>query len=297
MRNRMVNTGGQTMMPSTDTAGSISRIGLGTGVLGTLGSSASPMEVDLLLDGLSSSGISVIDTADSYGSGKAERLLGSALRNRRDQFSLMTKAGYRFGDLPPPFTLANPFIKKAYHRFGKRQCFEPKYLERCLNRSLQRLETDWIDVFFLHDPSLGDLSGLDRLRKIRNFRESGKVRKLGVSSGDPEVIASALDGGEIGMVQCPANLRDSAKLLDIWDRCSDAGVTVVANHVMGPGNFGISELTHELRMKAAAALLPAGSIVLCGTRKTDHLVTADRWLQEPIGKDAALELMKRVSHS
>ncbi len=99
------------------------RIGLGTGVLGTLGSSATPAEVDRILGKMLEADIRVIDTADSYGSGEAERLLGKALRGRRGEFFLMTKAGYRYGDLPRPFTLANPFIKKAYHRLGKKKAF------------------------------------------------------------------------------------------------------------------------------------------------------------------------------
>jgi pyridoxine 4-dehydrogenase len=273
---------------------SVSRLGLGTGTLGTLGKCASSSQVSGLLDTMVEHDITVIDTADSYGSGQAERLLGRAMRGRRDRFFLMTKAGYRDGNLPWPLGILNPFVKKALHRTGRRQCFDPGYLERCLIRSLRRLCTDHVDVFFLHDPSLEDLKRLDGLEQIKHLRTNGMTSELGVSSGDPTVIREALASGIIGFIQTPANLVDATALNGCWDECARQGLTIIANHVMGPGNYGCPELTREIMMRAASALLPEKAVILCGTRNPDHLVQSDGWVREPLEKDAAIQMMENV---
>lgn len=282
------------MITSNFTRPPVSRLGLGTGTLGTLGKGASSSQVSELLDTMIEHDITVIDTADSYGSGQAERLLGRAMRGRRDRFFLMTKAGYQHGSLPWPLSPLNPFIKKALHRLGRRQCFEPVYLEQCLTRSLQRLGTDHVDVFFLHDPSLEDLKRLDGLEQIKHLRTKGMAAELGVSSGDPAVIREALAKGIAGFIQTPANLVDATALSDCWNECARQGVTIIANHVMGPGNFGCPELTREIMMRAASALLPEKAVILCGTRNPAHLVQSDAWARQSLEKDAAIQMMEKV---
>jgi pyridoxine 4-dehydrogenase len=274
-----------------------SHLGLGTGTLGSFGSSASAKEVSTLLDTMLARGITAIDTADAYGSGQAERLLGSALRGRHRSFFLMTKAGYRYGNLPWPLRPANAILKRAMHRLGARQCFTPEYLERCLKQSLKRLGTDRVDVFFLHDPSLGDLEKLDFLRRLGRLRSQGMTGCFGVSSGEPEVIEAALSGKQVDFIQSPANLADAGRLLNVWNACEKQGVRIVANHVMGRGDFGLPELTHEIRLKAAAALLPSNSIILCGTRNASHLAQADQWAGEALSRAAALNLVGRVAYA
>lgn len=271
-----------------------SRLGLGTGMLGTFGSSANVREVAALLDAMSKHGINLIDTADTYGSGKAERLIGEGMRGRRERFFLMTKAGYRYGNLPWPLRAGNPFVKKVLHRLGRPQCFQAAYLECCLKRSLERLRTDRVDVFLLHDPTMADIEGLDFLKRIEHFRKCGFTGELGISSGEPEVIQGALSGGVVRYIQCPANLADASRLIDTWNECERQGVTIVANHVMGRGSFELPDLTHEVRMRAAAALLPRTSVILCGTRNPTHLIQASQWVKEPLDETTAVNLLNHV---
>ncbi|MFZ4779809.1 MAG: aldo/keto reductase [Terrimicrobiaceae bacterium] len=271
-----------------------SRLGFGTGTLGTLGVSATAHQVSCLLDLMLSNGISVIDTADTYGSGHAEHLLGIAMRGRRERFFLMTKAGYRYGDLPWPLRILNPFVKKALHRIGRRQRFEPKYLERCLKRSLRRLETGWVDVFFLHDPAMTDLARPGLVEMLENLRKQGLVGELGVSSGKPEVLRMALSSGWAKFIQCPANLVDAHRLQDVLKSCGELGVTVVANYVFGRGNFGIPELTHEVQMRATSALLPDSAVILCGTKNPQHLIQSHQWAKAPLAANEALQLLEKT---
>lgn len=282
------------MKSKMETVATKSRLGLGTGTLGTLGQSADARQVGNLLDTMLANGITVIDTADSYGSGHAERLLGADLQGRRKHFFLMTKVGYRYGDLPWPLHLANPFVKKALHLFGRRQCFEPDYLSGSLRGSLRRLQTDYVDVYFLHDPALADLGQSNLSACLRGMREQGIVRQLGISSGKPEVIRAALATGWVNYLQCPANLHDIGRLHEELKLCDKMQVTVIANHVLGCGNFGIPELTHEVRIRATAGLLPESAVILCGTKNPQHLLQSHQWVQQPLEAGSAVKLLDRV---
>lgn len=105
-----------------------SRVGLGTGTLASVGRGTTVSHVHDLLSSMASIGASVIDTADSYTSGRCETLIGQALEGRRDQFRGVTKAGYRYGVLPAPFQPLNPFIKKLHQKLSSGQSHAPAYL-------------------------------------------------------------------------------------------------------------------------------------------------------------------------
>jgi aryl-alcohol dehydrogenase-like predicted oxidoreductase len=115
--------------------------------------------VDLCLD----AGVTLFDTADVYSRGNSEKVLGEALKGRRDKALISTKATFRFGDDP------NDVGSSRFH-----------LLKTCED-SLKRLQTDYIDIFQLHGfdaltPPEEVLSTLDQL-----VRE-GKIRYVGVSN-------------------------------------------------------------------------------------------------------------------
>jgi aryl-alcohol dehydrogenase-like predicted oxidoreductase len=115
--------------------------------------------VDLCLD----AGVSMFDTADIYSAGASEEILGQALRGRRDRAIISTKATFRCGDGPNDV---------GSSRFA---------LIRAVERSLRRLQTDWIDVFQLHGfdartPVEEVLNALDDLVR------AGKLRYVGCSN-------------------------------------------------------------------------------------------------------------------
>ena len=115
--------------------------------------------VDICLD----SGLNMFDSADVYSNGLAEEILGQAIKGRRDQVIVSTKATFRIGQGP------NDVGSSRYH------------LIRAVEASLQRLGTDYIDLFQLHgfdaltpvEETLGTLNDLVR---------SGKIRYIGCSN-------------------------------------------------------------------------------------------------------------------
>jgi aryl-alcohol dehydrogenase-like predicted oxidoreductase len=132
--------------------------------LGTLSlSRATPGEARALLAAASDAGINFVDTANRYGAGRAEELLGAAIRPFRDQVVLATKAGLAAGDGP------NDRGAGRRHLIG--EC----------DRSLRRLGTDWIDLYQVHAPDPSTPIE-ESLRALDDLVRAGKVRYVGLSS-------------------------------------------------------------------------------------------------------------------
>ena len=269
-----------------------SRLGLGTGTLASLGRAASVTGVRSLLDAMEETGISVIDTADSYGSGDCEHLLAKALSGRRDGFRIITKAGYRHGNLPGVLRPLNQFVKKGLQKLGYRQCFDPAYLVRYLENSLRRLNTDHVEGFLLHDPSAGVVASDETAELLRKIKNKGKALAVGVSSGDPEVLRIAVENGICDLIESPANIGVPEQLTGIWQTCADHGIHVIGNHVFDPRSVAIEGMTHQILMRASASLLPPGSTILCGTRNPSHLRSSLDWALDPLPIEEAQRLRR-----
>src|SRR5262245_31725118 len=147
---------------------SVPALSFGTGTFGGVGRLAGWGKTDAtearrLLDICFDAGVSMFDTADVYSQGESERVLGEALKGRRDKALVSTKATFRFGDGP------NDIGSSRYH------------LISAVEGSLKRLGTDHIDLFQLHGfdamtPPEEVLSTLDMLVR------AGKIRYIGVSN-------------------------------------------------------------------------------------------------------------------
>jgi aryl-alcohol dehydrogenase-like predicted oxidoreductase len=109
-------------------------------------------------------GINFFDTADVYGRGHSEELIGQALGDVRHQVLIATKAGIDF-----------------YHGEPTRANFEAPYIRSAIERSLERLGTDYIDLFQLHNPpqKLAKETGI--WETLRELQREGKIRYFGVS--------------------------------------------------------------------------------------------------------------------
>lgn len=115
--------------------------------------------VDLALE----AGITHIDTANGYSAGEAERILGKLLVGKRDAVTLATKAGMYPGDADGNSPLS------------------PKGLRLSLEASLARLGTDYVDLFYLHQPDRA-ASLESTLSTVAELVSEGKIRALGVSN-------------------------------------------------------------------------------------------------------------------
>ncbi|MES1244611.1 MAG: aldo/keto reductase [Acidobacteriota bacterium] len=145
----------------------VSVVGLGCNNFGwRLNAAATERVVHGALD----AGIDFFDTADIYGTGQSEEYLGRALGRKRSQIVLATKFGMKMDD--------------------QRKGAKPEYVRRALDGSLQRLGTDVIDLYQLHQPD-PDVPIGDTLAVLDEAVKAGKVREIGCSNFSPEQLREA----------------------------------------------------------------------------------------------------------
>ncbi len=154
-------------------------------------------------------GITHFDSATLYGFGRNEALVGPVLKPVRDRILLTSKCGISGVD-------------------GKRVIDgRPQTLKRALEESLQRLETDVIDLYYLHrwDKSVPIEDSIGEMAKMV---ESGKVRALGLSEVSVETLEKAHAVHPIAAVQSEYSLWTRNPELGMLDACADIGAAFVA---------------------------------------------------------------------
>lgn len=180
-------------METTEIAGArVSRIGLGTWALGGTEWGAVPEKVAVAtcLSALER-GINLIDTAPIYGHGRAEEMVGKAIRahGRRDDFFIATKAGLEWGS-------SGIFANST-----------ESHLRKELEDSLRRLDTDSIDLYQIHWPDplvpIAETAAL-----LAEFQREGKVRALGVSNFGVAQMAQFRAVAPLASDQPPYNIFD-----------------------------------------------------------------------------------------
>lgn len=157
-------------------------LGFGTWALG--GDGWGPMTPSMAKDILSAAwdvGFRHFDSAEAYGNGRAEQLLGQALRSHlrgtRRELQVATKSVVR----------------------------HPAALRRHLERSLRRIGVDYVDLFYIHWPRPG-ISLPAAVEELENARAAGLVRYLGLSNVTAEEVRDASRGGHVDVVQFGYNL-------------------------------------------------------------------------------------------
>ena len=135
------------------------------------GRSVTENQVKTILNTALDSGINLIDTANCYG--RSEELIGKYISNRRSEYYLATKCGCT--------SLDEWRGKSSIHIWTK------KNLARCLDESLDRLKTDYVDLMQLHNPTVGECLRGELVDTLKDMRNQGKVRSIGVSTSIPDL--------------------------------------------------------------------------------------------------------------
>jgi len=160
-------------------------------------------------------GINLIDTAPAYGDGHAERIVGKAIKGRRDSVIIATKCG----------TL----------RDGKNfiRSLKPKDIRKQIENSLRFLDIDFIDLYQIHwpDPSTPLEESVNELLKLK---EEGKFRWLGVSNFNIDLLNKIMSLTEIVSLQPPYSLlqRDTEEVITF---CHEKGLGVLSYGSLGAG--------------------------------------------------------------
>jgi aryl-alcohol dehydrogenase-like predicted oxidoreductase len=212
----------------------VSTFCLGTMVLGAWGNPDHD-ECEAIVRTALDAGINFVDTADMYAFGESEEIVGRALRGRRDDVILATKA-------------YNPMGEDPNQRGSSR-----RWLIRAVEDSLRRLQTDWIDLFQLHRPDrFTDIDAT--LGALSDLVHAGKIRAFGTSTFPAELLVEAQWTAERGRHERPATEQPPYSILArgieaaVLPTCQRYGLGVL---VWAPLNGGW--LTGKYREGAAPA--------------------------------------------
>jgi aryl-alcohol dehydrogenase-like predicted oxidoreductase len=131
-------------------------------------------------------GVTFFDTGDVYGHGDSEELVGEALGEHREEVTVSTKVGYDFYNNP----------QAGHGELPKR--VDPEWIRTALDRSLDRLDMDYVDVLMLHNANVDEVTP-DVLEALDELREEGKVEAIGWALG-PSIgwLAEATEAVEEG---------------------------------------------------------------------------------------------------
>ncbi len=104
-----------------------------------------------------------------------------------------------------------------------------------MENSLRRLQTDYIDLYYLHFTN-SETSYIDSIGELTRLKEEGKIRSIGISNVNVEQLKEANQHGHIDVVQSPYNMLDRAAEKELLPYCIDAGISFIP---YGPLAFGI----------------------------------------------------------
>ena len=161
--------------PNTDVR--VSEVGFGTWTVSTgwWGEKTDADAVAMMRRALDEHGITFFDAADAYGNGRAERQLADAFRGRRSEIVIGTKIGY---DIYDQAALA---ARRGQQELPMRT--DPAFMRLAVDRCLERLETDYIDVLQIHNAKMEHVRDPEVWATLRALQREGKIRAWGAAFG------------------------------------------------------------------------------------------------------------------
>ncbi len=161
-------------------------------------------------------GVNFFDTAANYGCGHSERLLGQAVKGRRDQMVIATKFGYHVDE-----------AAKAVTPYAQKEEDSPvaDHLQADVEASLKRLGTDYIDVYQLHVWGLSIERALEAREGLEELVKAGKIRTYGWSTDRTDAVQAFSTSPRCGVVQQQLSVLDgNLELLALCERINLASL-------------------------------------------------------------------------
>ncbi|MBS38932.1 MAG: aldo/keto reductase [Thiotrichales bacterium] len=179
----------------------VSALGFGGGPLGYLDTDQA--QATRVLNSLLDGGVTLIDTAAAYRG--SEELIGEAISHRRDECVLVSKCGKDTDGTD----------------------WSASGIKRGVERALQRLKTDHLDVMLLHTCDLETLKQGEALNALVAARDAGKCRFIGYS-GDNEAVAFAVEHEAVDVVEMSVNICDQANIVNVFPNIRRRNIGVLA---------------------------------------------------------------------
>jgi len=191
----------------------VSEIGLGCMSLGTDEKKAQEI-IEVALE----EGINYFDTADLYDFGENEKIVGQALKNVRKDIIIATKAGNRWNDTNDGWS------------------WDPSkdYIKEAVKRSLDRLQTDYIDLYQLHGGTIADPIE-QTIEAFEELKAEGLIRHYGISSIRPNVIREYVKKSNIASVMMQYSILDRRPEEEVLPLLDQNGISIVTRGSVAKG--------------------------------------------------------------
>lgn len=208
--------------PLGSTGLKVSEVGFGAWAIGgnAHGNSYGPTEDETSIAAIAKaveSGCNFFDTADVYGHGHSEELLGKALKGHREDMIIATKVG---GDF--------------YHG-QPRMNFSSDYVEFAVEKSLERLGTDYLDLLQMHNPPLQLIRNPNLYLPFEKLKKMGKIRHYGLSIHNSQEGLEALKYGGPESIQVVFNLLRQEAKKKLFESARDKNVGIIAREPLANG--------------------------------------------------------------
>ena len=196
----------------------VNRIGLGCMGMSEFYGSFNEQESINTLHKAIDLGVNFFDTADMYGNGDNERLIGKAFKGRWDAVVLATKFGVMRGPNGEWLGLSG----------------QPEYIKKACDQSLLNLGTESIDLYYMHRQDrkveIEEIVGA-----MADLVKHGKVKYIGLSEVDPDTLRRAHKIHPITAVQNEYSLWSREPEQELFDVCKELGITFVSYSPLGRG--------------------------------------------------------------
>jgi aryl-alcohol dehydrogenase-like predicted oxidoreductase len=208
----------------------ISEISFGAWAIGSAWGQVNDKESYAALNRAVDLGVNFFDTADVYGDGKSERLLGKLRRERSETLYIATKAGRR----------ANPHVAEGYTH---------KNLTRYVERSLKNLQTDALDLLQLHCPPTQVFYMPEAFDALDELQRAGKIRHYGVSVEKVEEALKAIEYQNVQSVQIVFNIFRQRPADLFFEQAKQKRVGILARLPLSSGILS-GKITRETQFAA-----------------------------------------------
>lgn len=165
-------------------------------------------------------GINFFETGDMYGKGKSERLIGEVFKDMRDEIVISTKYGYDFSE-----------VEQIGHS-ELPQRFDEDFTRKALKNSLERLQTDHLDMYGLHNPKLNHIRDDSIFEVLDSFIKDESIKTyqiaLGPAIGWTQEGIEAMDRSNVNAVQTVYNILEQTPGNELMEKAQqkDVGVLV-----------------------------------------------------------------------
>jgi len=186
-------------------------------------------------------GINFFDTADVYGQGDSERLLGRVFRGDRDKILICSKAGLSIAMSRELVRWAKPVANllarcwrpaqaatKAVRQRQQKQRFDAGYIRGSIHGSLKRLGTDYLDLFLLHCPPWAALEDGALVETMNSLTAAGKIRYWGISCLEAHEAPRFLELPGLSCIQVTANAANWGEVKGVVQSVKLSGSGVIA---------------------------------------------------------------------